>query len=121
MNIAVMRGALSSAPSRRTLPSGTCVVSLEVSTEGLDGARASVPVAWYDAPADVELAPGDAVVVIGSVRRRFFRVGGATQSRTEVVAEAVLAAADRRRVRTALQRCAERLGAERGRAVRSGA
>ena len=119
MNIAVMRGALSSAPSRRTLPSGACVVSLEMMTEGVDGGRASVPVAWYDPPSEVDLAPGDAVVVVGSVRRRFFRVGAVTQSRTEVVAEVVLAAGDRRRVRLALQRCAERIGDEPGHAVRS--
>ena len=44
---------------------------------------------------------GQAVVVVGHVRRRFFRAGGATQSRTEVVAERVRAgrASPRRRSR----------------------
>ena len=41
------------------------------------------------------------VVVIGTVRRRFFRVGGATQSRTEIVADVVIPARRRRRVETA--------------------
>lgn len=43
------------------------------------------------------------MVVLGRVRRRFFRAGGATASRTEVVAEMVLAARDRRRVSAALR------------------
>jgi hypothetical protein len=38
----------------------------------------------------------------GSIRRRFFRAGGATQSRTEVVAEQVIAADRRRQVIRAL-------------------
>jgi single-strand DNA-binding protein len=42
------------------------------------------------------------VVVVGSVRRRFFRVGGATQSRTEVVADRVVAARRAREVRRML-------------------
>ena len=32
------------------------------------------------------------VVVVGTVRRRFFRAGGATQSRTEVLADKVVRA-----------------------------
>ena len=39
-------------------------------------------------PAEAVARPaGDEVVVTGRVQRRFFRAGGATQSRTEVVAE----------------------------------
>jgi len=45
------------------------------------------------------VAAGDEVVVTGRVRRRFYRAGGATQSRTEVVAHAVVRAGDGRRVR----------------------
>ena len=40
--------------------------------------------------------------MVGSVRRRFFRAGGTTQSRTEVVAEKVLPARRGRDVRRAL-------------------
>lgn len=119
MNIAVLKGTLSSDPSHRVLPSGSRVVSLEISTDGPDGGRWTVPVAWHDAPAEVTFGCGDAIVVVGAVRRRFFRVGGITQSRTEVIAASVVAANDRRRVRTALQRCTDRLGAAAGRAVRS--
>jgi single-strand DNA-binding protein len=45
---------------------------------------------------------GDEVVVIGRVRKRFFRVGGATQSRTEVVATRVVPARRRAQVAKAL-------------------
>ena len=62
-----------------------------------------MPVAWLDPPTGgVPAGPGDELVVVGSVRRRFFRSGGTTQSRTEVVAERVVAAARRRDVRRAL-------------------
>ena len=119
MNIAVLSGTLSSAPSSRVLPSGTRLVTLEVSTERDDGSRCSVPVAWFDAPDEPPFVDGDSVVVVGEVRRRFFRVGSSTQSRTEVLARTVVLGGDRRRVRTALRQCAERLGADPGRAVRS--
>ena len=45
---------------------------------------------------------GAEVVVTGHVRRRFFRAGGGTQSRTEVVADAVVPARSRARVRRAI-------------------
>lgn len=58
---------------------------------------------WPEAPAAVlDHATGDAVVVLGRVRRRFFRTGGATASRTELVAERVAAAGERRRARGVL-------------------
>jgi single-strand DNA-binding protein len=62
-----------------------------------------VPVAWFDAPATGrDLAAGTDVVVVGSVRRRFFRAGDATQSRTEVVAERIVAARRGREVQRLL-------------------
>jgi hypothetical protein len=52
-----------------------------------------VPVVWPAPPARAaELAVGDAVVVVGRVRRRFFRSAGRTQSRTEVLADGVVPA-----------------------------
>jgi hypothetical protein len=47
--------------------------------------------------------------VIGRVRRRFFRTGDSTQSRTEVVAEIVLPATQAKRVKTALQSVASKV------------
>ncbi len=105
-NLAVLRGTISADPVRRELPAGGVVVQFDVATPVRDGDRTSAhstPVAWYDPPASADgLTTGDEVVVVGSVRRRFFRVGGATQSRTEVRADRVLAARRRRQVATAL-------------------
>jgi hypothetical protein len=86
------------------LPSGDRLVSLELSLEGPEGRRESVRVVWFSAPDGAAFYDTDAeVVVLGRVRRRFFRAGGATASRTEVVADAVLPAGDRRRVNAALK------------------
>ncbi len=94
-NLAVLRGIVTSEPKVRKLPSGTVVTNLEVTTR-TESLTASVPVVVHER--DVAVGAGDDVVVIGHVRRRFFRVGGITQSRTEVVAERVVPA---RRARTA--------------------
>jgi single-strand DNA-binding protein len=99
MNITVLRGSLSRSPERRALPSGDEVVGYEV-TIPAHGKRPteSVPVSWFDAPSSAEqLEPDTEVVVIGRTRRRFFRAGGATQSRTEVVADAVVPARQAKR------------------------
>ena len=53
---------------------------------------------------------GEQVVVIGTVQRRFFRVAGATQSRTEVVADQVIPARRARSVRSAIAAAARSLG-----------
>lgn len=107
-NLAVLNGTLSRAPEARQLPSGDALVALEVTVRAPGRTSESVPVAWFDAPAaSLEWATGDEVVVVGRVRRRFFRAGGATQSRTEVVADVVIpsrrAAAARKAVQSALQ------------------
>lgn len=94
-NIAVLRGTVSSEPRERPLPSGSTATSIEVTTRG-DGRTATVPVVVLDQR--VEVSTGDEVVVVGRVQRRFFRAGGSTQSRTEVVATHVVPA---RRSRTA--------------------
>jgi single-strand DNA-binding protein len=101
MNIVVLQGRLSSAPVVRPLASGSILLSLELTTT-VDGAAASVPVAWLDPPASVAWEAGDELVVTGTVRRRFFRSAGFTQSRTEVVATQVIEAAKRRQVRNAI-------------------
>jgi single-strand DNA-binding protein len=90
MNVAVLCGTLSRAPEVRELPSGDRLVAYEVTVRPPQGKAESVPVAWPDAPAWAGRFPAGAdVVVVGRVRRRFFRAGGATSSRTEVVARAV--------------------------------
>jgi single-strand DNA-binding protein len=113
-NVAVIRGALQSEPHVRDLPGGGFVVQFDVTTrvcrEGRE-TNVSVPIAWNDptSPQLGVLIPGAEVVVVGTVRRRFFRVGGATQSRTEVVADAVIPARRHQRVSAALREAADRL------------
>lgn len=91
MNVVILRGRLSRPPQSRALPSGDIVIAYEV-TVPRPGQRAeTVPVAWLEAPASAaDLAVDEEVVVVGRVRRRFFRAGGSTQSRTEVAAERVV-------------------------------
>lgn len=91
MNLSVVTGHLSRPPEHRTLPSGEQLVSYDLSVAGPDDRVESVPVAWPSAPAAAaDLVAGDAVLVVGRVRRRFFRADGSTQSRTEVVATGVV-------------------------------
>ena len=104
LNVAVVRGACSSPADVRVLPSTQVLAQLQVTTR-VDGEAMSVPVAVLDPPAWVEdLDAGDEVVVVGHVRRRFFRATGTTASRVEIVADVVTRARDRRRLRTARRR-----------------
>ena len=110
MNVVVLGGQVARAAEAKVLPSGDRLVNLEVGVEGPEGRRESVPVAWFGAPDDVSgYELGAAVVVVGRVRRRFFRTGGATASRVEVVAEAVVPVSDRAGVGAALAAAAARL------------
>jgi len=103
INLVVLEGLLAKPAQHRELPSGSRLLTLEVTVRRAEGPAEPVPVAWFDAPAWASaLDEGSPVVVIGRVRRRFFRAGGATQSRTEVVAERVLRATDVKRSRTAM-------------------
>ena len=92
MNVAIVRGRLSSEPRTTDLPSGDVLTSLEVTVPAAgDTPAASVPVAWFGAPAAAATWEcGQELVVVGRVRRRWFRAGASTQSRTEVVADAVV-------------------------------
>lgn len=121
MNVVVLQGVLSSAPVSRQLASGSVAVSLELSTpaDGPGHGVASVPVAWFDPPVDVAWEAGTELVVLGTVRRRFFRTGGLTQSRTEVVAEQVAPAGRRRSVDKVLRAAGLKLGGDGAVAVRS--
>ena len=113
-NLVLLRGVLAAAATVRELPSGGSVSQFDVVTRDDVGTR-TVPVAWMDPPADgLPVEVGTKVVVVGHVNRRFFRVGGATQSRTEVVAEHVVAADDRRRVSRVITAIRRRLDAALG-------
>jgi single-strand DNA-binding protein len=110
-NVAVVRGACSSPPELRVLPSDQRLAQLQITTR-IGGRAMSVPVSVLEPAAWVEaLDAGDEVVVLGSVRRRFFRTGGATASRVEIEAEVVCRARDQRRSRGLRRRIAELLEA----------
>jgi single-strand DNA-binding protein len=112
-NLVVIRGRLSRPVDNRVLPSGSRVLALEVTIERADGPAESVPVAWFEAPtAALEWDTGRHVVVVGRVRRRFFKAGGATQSRTEVVADQVIPVSQTKRLRAALAAAINRLDEE---------
>lgn len=109
-NLSIVSGVVGGAPVRRTLPSGDELVQLDLSVRADGQPAASVPVVATPAVlGGLEPAAGDPVVVVGVVRRRFFRVGGATQSRTEVVAEVVVAASRGAAARRAIDRAVGRL------------
>jgi hypothetical protein len=91
MNVVVLRGVASSDARRQSLPCGSQPLQIELTTCDDRGAT-TVPVAWFDAPASAKVSTGDERVVLGRVRRRFFRTGNATTSRTEVLAERVVPA-----------------------------
>ena len=90
-NLAVLVGVLSRDAEVRTLPSGDHLVALELTIRPPDGPTDTVPVAWHRAPDEAAAwEAGEELLVTGRVRRRYFRAGGATHSRTEVVAERVV-------------------------------
>ena len=110
-NVAIVRGACSSPPEVRVLPSEQRLAQLQLTTR-VDGRAMSVPVSVLDPPAWLcDLDAGDEVVVLGAVRRRFVRAGGATASRVEIEAEIVCRARDRRRSKGLRNRVEELLDA----------
>jgi single-strand DNA-binding protein len=120
-NVVVLQGRLTRPAELRSLPSGDQLVALEISMSREGERTETAPVVWPDAPAAaVPLDVDEEVVVVGRVRRRFFRSGGVTQSRTEVVADMVVPAAQARRVRAAVAKAVRRLEPEQGQPNRRG-
>jgi single-strand DNA-binding protein len=111
MNVVVLQGTLNSDPVTFTLASGTVMVSFELAGT-ITGCGGSVPVVWFDPPHEATWAVGDRLLTTGTVRRRFYRSGGSTRSRTEVVATAVVPLAGRRRVRAELAKAVQSLQPE---------
>jgi single-strand DNA-binding protein len=118
VNIVILCGQLSSEPRRTELPSGTVLWSLDVSTPSPDGVR-SVPVVWQGEMSVDRWTAGTEVVVAGHCRRRFFRAAGVTQSRTEVVAAAIVEVTRRRTATAAVRAAIRALGADEVAALRS--
>ncbi|MDZ7677268.1 MAG: hypothetical protein U5K29_01810 [Acidimicrobiales bacterium] len=104
LNLVVLHGHLSSEPRSRTLPSGDEVWTYEVTTRTGSGPAESVAVVPGRARPPRALSAGDEVLVVGRVRRRFFRAGGGTASRTEVVADRITSGARQSSVTAGLDR-----------------
>jgi len=115
VNLGVLCGPCSAAPELRVLESGTRLATLAVrcpAGSSPDDPATSVPVTVWDPPAWVEtLEPGEVVVVVGRLRRRFYQRPGGVGSRVDVEAELIGRARDRRRIDAALRRACAALDA----------
>jgi single-stranded DNA-binding protein len=111
MNVVVAVGRLTRPAELRVLPSGDQLVTLELTVPREEERADSVPVSWFRAPARAAaLDVDEEVLVVGRVRRRFYTSGGATQSRTEVVADAVVPTRQKKRMAAAVVRARDQLG-----------
>lgn len=92
MNVVVVEGVVARAPQARVSATGGRSIAFEVTSRRAGEQADAVPVVWIDPPArSTVVQEGASVVVLGRVRRRWFRAGGGTQSRTEVLADDVVA------------------------------
>jgi single-strand DNA-binding protein len=88
VNLVVVCGRCSGPPEVRALESGRTLAALAVRSRGSDGRITSVPVTvWEPATWVEDLDAGSEVVVVGAVRRRFFRTAaGGAGTRVDVEA-----------------------------------
>jgi hypothetical protein len=107
-NIVLLRGVLGAITERET--TGGIVSEVSLRTKSLIGetsVRDDVPLVWTgDGSVFGSPVPGTEVVVSGRVRQRFFRSGGLTVSRTEVVVESLAAVTQRSATRRLTERAA---------------
>jgi hypothetical protein len=107
MNIVVLQGTVREEPLAQTLPSGQEALSFDLVVHEPNDAAASgvtagrVPVVVFDSR--LEVAVGDELVVVGAVRKRFFRAASTTRSRTEVIACRVVPSRRRAQVQRAIE------------------
>lgn len=110
VNLVVLRGVASAPAETRVLRSGRRLATLSVRVHALGPSATSVPVAVWDPPGWVEAVDlEDPVVVVGTLRRRFYQSATGTGSRVEVEASLIGRGNDRRRLDTALRRADEAL------------
>jgi hypothetical protein len=101
-NLVVLVGTIVNGVASRPSPEHPEFVTFDVAARPAEGGPAArVPVAWFapDWAQVARLGPGDRVVVVGEVRRRFFSADGRRGSLTEVIADEVVPA---RQVKRAL-------------------
>lgn len=102
-NLVIVRAVINREPEFRALASGDEVLAFDMTIRADDGPAESVPVIWTNPPANAHnFVEGDDVVVLGAIRRRFFRSGGTTASRTELNARQMVPVSARAKVRSAL-------------------
>jgi hypothetical protein len=106
-SISFLVGTLSGPPTTRSVASGD-VSEVDLRTARWGDMASTVNVSVVG-PAHYfsELTAGDEVVVLGTARRRFFRSGGMTVSRTEVEAHRVIKRSRRREVKRAISEVCE--------------
>ena len=110
LNVVVAVGRLTRPAELRVLSSGDRLVTMELTVPRDEGRAESLPISWFAAPARAaDLDVDEQVLVVGRVRRRFFRAGGVTQSRTEVVADTVVPTRQKKRVTAVLERARDHL------------
>jgi hypothetical protein len=112
VNLSVLCGACSTAPEIRVLDSGSRLAGFALRCPAGDDRATSVPVTVWEPPAWLEtVAPGERLVVVGRLRRRFYQRPGGVGARVDVEAELVGRARDRRRLDAALRRASGALEA----------
>jgi single-strand DNA-binding protein len=104
MNLVIVQGAVARAPEEWVVATGDRIVGFDVAVRREGEAAEVVPIRWEAPPTWAsDLAAGDELLVTGRVRRRFFRAGGGTQSRTEVLVGSVVRVRSGRRGRRAVE------------------
>jgi single-stranded DNA-binding protein len=121
LNLAVVSGHCSAGVEIRVLESGRRVGSLSIRTPADASPRGrrsgstaatSVPVTVWDPPAWLEaVAPGDALVVVGTIRRRFFATRTGTRGAKSEVEAVSIARATKGHLASAWQRASAALEA----------
>jgi hypothetical protein len=106
VNAVVVVGECAGPPEVRALGSGRRLASLAVRVRAEGATATSVPVTVWEPAGWVEdLEGGEPLVVVGTVRRRFFRrAAGGTGTQTDVEATYVGRAGNRRQLTTARRR-----------------
>ena len=113
VNVTVLVGECSRRAEMRVLESGTRLGVLAIRVKDTDGPATSVPVTVWDPPPWFDdLEPGDPVVVVGKVKRRFYKAGAVTGSRVDVEAEVIARGGrDRRKLVAVTRRIRDALDA----------
>jgi single-strand DNA-binding protein len=109
MNVVVLQGVVASPLVVRELAGGDVAVSFDITTRH-QGSSCTVPASWISPATIPTWSVGDELTVVGTVRRRFFRAGGGTQSRTEVLVGDVASTSKRAAVRKLIDQATRQLG-----------